>query len=129
MKMNTTPLWNKAVIGKDKINNLKKHTTMTHRKHTKRPKGELVATTADPQKKQAKCKIAYNNRQKFKKEYVNVPISITIDNYATAQVLVELKKERSIKYFATLLSIRKELNAFEAAEYLKRGFKVEIVEE
>ena len=105
---------------------------MTHRKHTKRPKGELIATTANPQEKQAKCKKAFENRKAYKKaakEYVNVPISITIGNYATAQVLVELKKERSIKYFATLLSIRKELSPFEASEYLKRGFKVEIVEE
>ena len=105
---------------------------MTHRKHTRRPQGELVATTADPKKKQAKCKKAFENRKAYKKatkEYVNVPISITIGNYATAQTLIELKKERSIKYFATLLSIRKELTAFEAAEYIKKGFKVEIVEE
>ena len=105
---------------------------MTHRKHTKRPKGELVATTANPQEKQDKCKKAFENRKAFKdaaKEYVNVPISITIGNYVTAQTLIKLKKERSIKYFATLLSIRKELTPFEAAEYLKRGFKIEIVEE
>jgi hypothetical protein len=105
---------------------------MTHRKHIRKPQGELVATTADPQKKQAKCKKAFENRKAYKeaaKEYVNVPISITIGNYVTAQALVELKKERSIKYFATLLSIRKELSPFEASEYLKKGFKVEIVEE
>lgn len=102
---------------------------MTHRKHTKRPKGELVATTVDPQKNQAKCKKAFENRKAAIKEYVNIPISITIGNYVTAQTLIKLKKERSIKYFATLLSIRKELSPFEAAEYLKRGFKVEIVEE
>lgn len=105
---------------------------MTHRKHTKRSKGELMATSASPKEKPQKCQKAFENRKAYKeavKEYVNVPISITIGNYATAQVLVELKKERNIKYFATLLSIRKELSAFEASEYLKRGFKVEIVEE
>lgn len=105
---------------------------MTHRKHIRKPQGELVATTANPQEKQAKCQKAYQNRKTYKKatkEYVNVPISITIGNCVTAQTLIELKKERSIRYFATLLSIRKELTAFEAAEYLSKGFKVEIVEE
>ena len=102
---------------------------MTHRKHIRKPQGELMSTSASPKEKPQKCQKAYENRKAYKKEYVNVPISITIGNYATAQVLVELKKERSIKYFATLLSIRKELNAFEAAEYFKKGFKVEIVEE
>ena len=102
---------------------------MTHRKHTRRPQGELVATTADPTEKQAKCKIAYNNRQKFKKEYINVPINITIGNTATTGTLRELRKLIGPRYFVTILSIRKELNAFEAAEYLSRGFRVEIVEE
>jgi hypothetical protein len=103
---------------------------MTHRKHIIKKQGELVATTASPKEKPQKCQKAFENRKAYKaKEYVNVPISITIGNYATAQVLVELKKERSIKYFATLLSIRKELSPFEASEYLKKGFKVEIVEE
>ena len=102
---------------------------MTHRKHIKRPKGELVATTADPTEKQAKCKIAYKNRQKFKKEYVNVPITLTIGNTATTGALRELRKLVGPRYFVTILSIRKELNAFEAAEYLAKGFKVEIVEE
>ena len=105
---------------------------MAHRKHIRKPQGELMSTSASPKEKPQKCQKAYENRKAFKnaaKEYVNVPISITIGNYATAQVLVELKKERNIKYFATLLSIRKELSPFEAAEYLKRGFKVEIVEE
>lgn len=105
---------------------------MSHRKHFRRPQGELVATTASPKEKQAKCKKAFENREAYKKaikEYVNVPISVMIGNYVTAQTLIELKKERSIKYFTTLLSIRKELTPFEASEYLKRGFKVEIVEE
>lgn len=105
---------------------------MTHRKHFKRPQGELVATTASIKENPQKCQKAFENRKAFKnaaKEYVNVPISITIDNYVTAQTLVKLKKERSIKYFATLLSIKKELSPFEASEYLKKGFKVEIVEE
>jgi hypothetical protein len=102
---------------------------MTHRKHFKRPQGELVATTANPKEKQTKCKIAYNNRQKFKKEYVNVPITLTIGNTATTDTLRQLRKLVGPRYFVTILSIRKELNAFEAAEYLKRGFKVEIVEE
>jgi hypothetical protein len=105
---------------------------MTHRKHYRKPQGELMSTSASPKEKPQKCQKAYENRKAFKnaaKEYVNVPISITIGNYATAQVLVELKKERNIKYFATLLSIRKELSPFEASECLKRGFKVEIVEE
>lgn len=105
---------------------------MSHRKHTKRPKGELVATTASIKENPQKCQKAFENRKAFKnaaKEYVNVPISITIGNYVTAQALVKLKKERSIKYFATLLSIRKELSPFEASEYLSRGFKIEIVEE
>ena len=102
---------------------------MPHRKHYKRLKGELVATTADPKEKQAKCEIAYNNRQKFKKEYVNVPINITLGNIATTDTLRQLRKLVGPRYFVTILSIRKELNAFEAAEYLKRGFKVEIVEE
>ena len=102
---------------------------MTHRKHYKRTQGELVATTADPQKKQAKCKIAYNNRQKFKKEYVNVPITLTIGNVATTDALRELRKLIGPRYFITILSIRKELTPFEAAEYFSKGFKVEIVEE
>ena len=102
---------------------------MTHRKHTKRPKGELMATTASPKEKQAKCQTAYNNRKEFNKEYVNVPINITIGNAATTDALRELKKLIGPRYFITILSIRKELNAFEAAEYLSKGFKVEIVEE
>lgn len=102
---------------------------MTHRKHFRKPQGELVATTADPTEKQAKCKIAYNNRQKFKKEYVNVPITLTIGNTTTTGTLRELRKLVGPRYFVTVLSIRKELNAFEAAEYFKKGFKVEIVEE
>ena len=101
---------------------------MTHRKHIKRPQGELVATTASPKEKQAKCQTAYDNRRKFKKEYVNVPITLTIGNTVTSETLRKLKQMRSLRYFATLLSIRKELTAFEAAEYLSRGFKVEIVE-
>ena len=102
---------------------------MKHRKHIKRPKGELMATTASPKEKQAKCQTAYNNRKEFKKEYVNVPINITIGNAATTDALRELRKLIGPRYFITILSIRKELNAFETAEYLKRGFKVEIVEE
>ena len=105
---------------------------MTHRKHYKRTQGELVATTASLKEKPQKCQKAFENRKTYKKaakEYVNVPISITIGNYVTAQALIELKKTRTLKYFATLLSIRKELTAFEASEYLKKGFKVEIVEE
>lgn len=102
---------------------------MTHRKHFKRPQGELIATTADPKEKQAKCKIAYKNRQKFKKEYVNVPINITISDTVTSETLRKLKQMRGLRYFATLLSIRKELTPFEAAEYLAKGFKIEIVEE
>ena len=102
---------------------------MPHRKHFRKPQGELVATTADPQKKQAKCKIAYNNRKEFKREYVNIPITLTIGNTATTGTLRELRKLVGPRYFVTILSIRKELNAFEAAEYLSKGFKVEIVEE
>ena len=103
---------------------------MSHRKHTKRPKGELVATTADPQEKQAKCKKAFENRKAYKaKEYVNIPITITIGNAVTSETLRKLKQMRGLKYFATLLSIRKELTPFEAAEYLSKGFKIEIVEE
>lgn len=100
---------------------------MTHRKHTKRPKGELVATTASPKEKQEKCKKAYENRKS--KEYVNVPINITIGNSTTTEALRELRKLIGPRYFITILSIRKELNAFEAAEYLSKGFKIEIVEE
>lgn len=102
---------------------------MTQRKHFKRPQGELIATTADPTEKQAKCKIAYDNRQKFKKEYVNVPINITIGNTATTDTLRQLRNLIGPRYFVTILSIRKELTPFEAAEYLAKGFKVEIVEE
>ena len=102
---------------------------MTHRKHFKKPQGELVATTADPKEKQAKCKTAYNNRKMFKKEHVNVPITLTIGNVVASETLMKLKQMRGLRYFATLLSIRKELTAFEAAEYLSKGFKVEIVEE
>ena len=102
---------------------------MTHRKHTKRPQGELVATTASPKEKQAKCQTAYNNRKEFKKEYVNVPINITIGNTATTSTLRQLRKLLGPRYFVTILSIRKELNAFEAAEYIKKGFRIEIVEE
>jgi hypothetical protein len=102
---------------------------MPHRKHTRRPKGELVATTADPKEKQTKCQTAYNNRKEFKKEYVNVPITLTIGNAVTTDALRQLRKLVGPRYFITILSIRKELNAFEAAEYIKKGFKVEIVEE
>ena len=102
---------------------------MTHRKHTKRPKGELVATTASPKEKQEKCKKAYQNRKEFKKEYINVPVNITIGNSTTTEALRQLRKLIGPRYFITILSIRKELNAFEAAEYIKKGFKVEIVEE
>ena len=102
---------------------------MTHRKHYRKPQGELVATTADPQKKQAKCQTAYDNRRKFKKEYVNVPVNITIGNSTTTEALRQLRKLIGPRYFVTILSIRKELNAFEAAEYLSKGFKIEIVEE
>ena len=101
---------------------------MTHRKHTKRPKGELVATTASPKEKQAKCKKAYNNRKNYKKEYVNVPINITIGNSVTTEALRELRKMVGLRYYITLFSIKKELTPFEASEYLEKGFKVEIVE-
>ena len=102
---------------------------MTHRKRIRKLQGELVATTADPKEKQAKCKTAYNNRQKFKKEYVNVPITLTISNVVAPETLIKLKQMRGLRYFATLLSIRKELTPFEAAEYLSKGFKIEMVEE
>ena len=102
---------------------------MKHRKHYKRQQGELVATTASPKEKQAKCQTAYNNRKEFNKEYVNVPITLTIGNATTTEALRQLRKLIGPRYFITILSIRKELNAFEAAEYLSRGFKVEIVEE
>ena len=105
---------------------------MSHRKHTKRPKGELMSTSASPKEKPQKCQKAYENRKAYKKaakEYVNVPINITIGNAATTDALRELRKLIGPRYFITILSIRKELNAFEAAEYLSRGFKIEIVEE
>jgi hypothetical protein len=102
---------------------------MSNRKHIRKPQGEIVATTASPKEKQEKCKKAYQNRKEFKKEYVNVPINITIGNAATTDTLRQLRKLIGPRYFITILSIRKELNAFEAAEYLKKGFKVEIVEE
>ena len=102
---------------------------MTHRKHFRKPQGELIATTASPKEKQEKCKKAYQNRKEFKKEYVNVPITLTIGNAATTEALRQLRKLIGPRYFITILSIRKELNVFEAAEYIKRGFKVEIVEE
>lgn len=101
---------------------------MSHRKHIRKPQGELMATSASPKEKQAKCQKAYNNRKEFKKEYVNVPINITIGNSVTAEALIQLKKMRGVSYFATILSIKKELTPFEASEYLKKGFKVEIVE-
>ena len=103
---------------------------MTHRKHFKRPQGELVATTASIKEKPQKCQKAFENRKAYKaKEYVNVPISITIGSTVTSETLIKLKQMRGLRYFATLLSIRKELTPFEAAEYLAKGFKVEIVEE
>lgn len=102
---------------------------MTHRKHTKRPKGELMSTSASPKEKPQKCQKAYENRKAYKKEYVNVPITLTISNITTTEALRELRKLIGPRYFITILSIRKELNAFEAAEYLSKGFKVEIVEE
>ena len=102
---------------------------MPHRKHFKRPQGELVATTASLEEKPQKCKTAYNNRKTFKKEHINVPITITISSTVTSETLRKLKQMRGLRYFATLLSIRKELTPFEAAEYLSKGFKVEIVEE
>lgn len=104
---------------------------MKHRKHFRKPQGELMSTSASPKEKPQKCEKAFENRKAYKKaakEYINVPISITIGNYVTAEALIELKKEKTLRYFATLLSIRKELTAFEASEYIKRGFKVEIVE-
>lgn len=105
---------------------------MTHRKHIRKPQGELVATTASFKEKPQKCKKAFENRKTYKnasKEYVNIPISITIGNTVASETLVKLKQMKGLRYFATLISIRKELSAFEAAEYLSRGFKVEIVEE
>lgn len=102
----------------------------TQRKHYKRTQGELVATTASIKENPQKCQKAFENRKAYKaKEYVNVPITITIGNAVTSETLRKLKQMRGLKYFATLLSIRKELTAFEAAEYLSRGFKIEIVEE
>ena len=102
---------------------------MSHRKHVKKPQGEIVATSASPKEKPQKCQKAFENRKAYKKEYVNVPINITIGNAATTDALRELRKLIGPRYFITILSIRKELNAFEAAEYIKKGFKVEIVEE
>lgn len=103
---------------------------MTHRKHIRKPQGELVATTASIKENPQKCQKAFENRKAYKaKEYVNIPITLTIGNAVTSETLRKLKQMRGLKYFATLLSIRKELTAFEAAEYLSRGFKVEIVEE
>ena len=102
---------------------------MSHRKHVKKPQGEIVATSASLKEKPQKCQKAFENRKAYKKEYVNVPINITIGNAATTDALRELRKLIGPRYFITILSIRKELNAFEAAEYFKKGFKVEIVEE
>ena len=105
---------------------------MKHRKHYKKPQGELMSTSASPKEKPQKCQKAFENRKAYKKaakEYVNVPINITIGNAATTDALRELRKLIGPRYFITILSIRKELNAFEAAEYLSKGFKVEIVEE
>jgi hypothetical protein len=103
---------------------------MTHRKHYKRQNGELVATTASIEENPQKCQKAFENRKAYKaKEYVNVPITLTIGNAVTSDTLRKLKQMRGLRYFTTLISIRKELTPFEAAEYLKRGFKVEIVEE
>lgn len=99
---------------------------MKHRKHIKRHQGELVATTANPKEKPQKCKTAYQNRQI--KEHINIPITITIGNSVIAEALRELKKMRGLRYYVTLFSIKKEVSSFEAAEYLKGGFKVEIVE-
>ena len=100
---------------------------MKHRKHIRKPQGELMSTSASPKEKPQKCQKAYENRKVYKKEYVNVPITLTIGNAATTDALRELRKLIGPRYFITILSIRKELNAFEAAEYLKKGFKVEIV--
>ena len=80
---------------------------MTHRKHYKKPQGELMATTASPKEKQNKCQKAYNNRKGFKKEYVNVPTTLTIGNAATTDALRELRKLIGPRYFITILSIRK----------------------
>ena len=102
---------------------------MKHRKHIRKPQGELMSTSASPKEKPQKCQKAYENRKAYKKEYVNVPITLTIGNAATTDALRELRKLIGPRYFITILSIRKELNAFEAAEYIKKGFKVEIVEE
>ena len=65
---------------------------MTHRKHIRKPQGELVATTASPKEKQTKCQKAYNNRKGFKKEYVNVPTTLTIGNMATTDALRKLRQ-------------------------------------
>lgn len=103
---------------------------MTHRKHYKRTQGELVATTTSIKENPQKCQKAFENRKNYKaKEYVNVPITLTIGNVVASETLIKLKQMSGVKYYATLLSIRKELTPFEAAEYLSRGFKVEIVEE
>lgn len=103
---------------------------MTHRKHYKRTQGELVATTASIKENPQKCQKAFENRKAYKaKEYVSVPITLTISNVVASETLIKLKQMSGVKYYTTLLSIRKELTPFEAAEYLSRGFKVEIVEE
>ena len=102
----------------------------TQRKHFKRLQGELVATTASIKENPQKCQRAFENRKAYKaKEYINIPITITISNTVTSETLVKMKQMRGLRYFATLLSIKKELTPFEAAEYLSKGFKVEIVEE
>jgi hypothetical protein len=104
---------------------------MAHRKHIIKKQGELVATTADPSEKKEKCLIAFQNRTELKKAketYKNTSSSTTIEERVSESALRQLKELKGVKYFVTLLSKRKECTPFEAAEYLKGGSKVEIVE-
>ena len=105
---------------------------MTHRKHFKRPQGELVATSASIKEKPQKCLLAFQNRTALKKAeetYKNTPTSTTIEERVSESALRKLKQLRGVRYFVTFLSKRKECTPPEAAEFLKAGIRIEIVEE
>ena len=83
----------------------------------------LVATTSSNEHKRM---IAYNNRAAMREKVTLVVNSTYIEDVTPPDVLARLQKERGVHYIVTLFQEKKECTPFEAAEYLKGGFKVEI---
>lgn len=108
-----------------------KLTIMAHRKHIIKKQGELVATTASEKEKPQKCLLAYQNRQALKKAiktYENNITSVTIEDQVSDSSLRKLRELKGVRYYVTILEVRKEITPNEAAICLKGGIKVEIVE-